>query len=169
MIINNCEFIANDVGPAMVPEFPSEDNALSLFINGGISNSIVNTKFRDHKGSFEYYTKNVAINYGRFFPSLYFQQAHAPVVRIRIYLPPYELYTPINFRTNFTKCTFNNNRHAQVLGMGKDKMFTGSLISFDTNFQSGSLLTPTLVVQSSIIRDNKFIGNETSLISVKES
>jgi hypothetical protein len=112
VIIINCEFIGNDVGPAMVPEFPSEDNALSLYINGGISNSIVNTRFRDHKGNFDYYTKNVAINYGRFFPSLYFQQAHAPVVRIRSYLPPYELYTPINFRTNFTKCTFNNNRHA---------------------------------------------------------
>ena len=73
VIINNCEFIANDVGPAMVQEFPSEDNALSLYINGGISNSIVNTRFRDHKGNFDYYTKNVAINYGRFFPSLYFQ------------------------------------------------------------------------------------------------
>ncbi len=33
--INNCEFIANDVGPAIRSEFPSEDNAISLYINGG--------------------------------------------------------------------------------------------------------------------------------------
>ena len=71
--MNNCEFIGNDVGPAITPEFPSEDNALSLYINGGISNIIVNTRFRDHKGNYDYYTKNVAIKFGRFFPASYFQ------------------------------------------------------------------------------------------------
>ena len=106
------------MGPAMSQDFPSEDNALSLYINGGISNTIINTKFRDHKGNYDYYTKNVAVNYGRFFPTSYFLSAHSPVVRIRNLLPTPEIYTPLNLRTNFTKCTFTNNKHVQILGLG---------------------------------------------------
>lgn len=73
------------MGPAIDLNFPSDDNAASLYIDGGLSNVITYTKFRDHKGNQDYYTKNVADKFGKYFPTTYFQHAHAPVVRIKVY------------------------------------------------------------------------------------
>ena len=77
-------FDGNDAGPFLDNSFPSEDNAASLYILGGQRNSITSTQFINHIGNEDYYTSNVATNYGKYFPSYYYQYSHSPVVRIRV-------------------------------------------------------------------------------------
>jgi hypothetical protein len=50
VVINNCDFIGNDVGAALEKTFPGNDNALSIYINGGMDQLITNCEFRDHEG-----------------------------------------------------------------------------------------------------------------------
>lgn len=80
--ISGCDFIGNDAGPHIKSEYG--DNAGSLYINGGMNTFITRTKFRDHKGSHDYYTTNVAPIYGKFYPTQYYTYANAPIIRIKI-------------------------------------------------------------------------------------
>lgn len=63
---------------------PSEDNSASLYIKGGLYNTITRSKFIDHKGNYDYYTSVRAPNVGKYFPTFYFQFSQAPIIRIKV-------------------------------------------------------------------------------------
>lgn len=141
--INNCEFTDNDAGLVMDQNFPGNDNAASVYMNGGQAVFFFNTKFQDHSGSNDYYTQNVAVKYDKFFPSIFYEYAQSPVIRIMLN-PVANPEGILQMRVNFTKCTFSNNKHVNILGF--PKAYNGGLVHIESNFVKGVKYLPGLVV-----------------------
>jgi len=70
---------------------------------------ITNSKFREHEGMQDYYATNVANKIGKYFPSIYYDYATAPIIRIKIDPPPI-LDNPLPMKTNFTRNLFRLNK-----------------------------------------------------------
>lgn len=71
--LTNSDFINNDAGPILDTNQDNENMASSLFIRGGFSNVISRTKFRDHKGNYDFFASIRSPRIGKHFPSIYFQ------------------------------------------------------------------------------------------------
>jgi hypothetical protein len=66
-----------------------------------------------------------------------------------------------------TRNLFTQNTNSQILGTRNT--YSGSLVTFETNYAYGFKFAPLLVMSKNTIRENLFLGTETSLIFVKQA
>lgn len=103
--------------------------------------------------------------YGKFYPSQYYTYANAPIIKVML-SPIAGVETFLKYNLSISNSNFTNNKHIQLLG---GKQYYGSLLHYETTYTNGSKFFPSVNIANTAFRDNKFLGNQTSLVYIHQA